>query len=87
MATIMRNGVNLAFEDRGAGKPAFVFVHGWTCDRSFFAPQAEHFARRHRVVGEMGSEWIGCTDAPGFDRIAFHKQFNSDVLAFFRTYL
>jgi pimeloyl-ACP methyl ester carboxylesterase len=27
-----------------------VFVHGWTCDRSFFAPQAEHFAKRHRVV-------------------------------------
>ena len=50
MATIMRNSVKLAFEDRGAGKPAFVFVHGWTCDRSFFAPQAEHFAQRHRVV-------------------------------------
>ena len=50
MATIMRNGVKLAFEDRGAGKSAFVFVHGWTCDRSFFAPQAEHFARWHRVV-------------------------------------
>ena len=33
MATIMRNSVKLAFEDRGAGKPAFVFVHGWTCDR------------------------------------------------------
>jgi pimeloyl-ACP methyl ester carboxylesterase len=27
-----------------------VFVHGWTCDRSFFAPQADHFAPRHRVV-------------------------------------
>jgi hypothetical protein len=25
-----------------------------------------------------------CTDAPGFDRFAFHKQFNADVLAFFR---
>jgi pimeloyl-ACP methyl ester carboxylesterase len=50
MATIMHKGVKLAFEDRGAGKPAFVFVHGWACDRSFFAPQAEHFARRHRVV-------------------------------------
>ena len=24
-----------------------------------------------------------CTDAPGFDRAAFHKQFNADVLAFF----
>jgi pimeloyl-ACP methyl ester carboxylesterase len=50
MATIIHNGVTLAYEDRGAGKPAFVFVHGWTCNRSFFAPQAAHFARRHRVV-------------------------------------
>lgn len=48
--TIVHKGTKLAYEDRGAGKPAFVFVHGWTCDRSFFAPQAEHFARRHRVV-------------------------------------
>jgi len=46
----MHNGTNLAFEDRGAGRPAFVFVHGWTCDRSFFAPQAEYFSRQHRVV-------------------------------------
>jgi len=50
MPTIVHKGTKLAFEDRGAGKPAFVFVHGWACDRSFFAPQAEHFARRHRVV-------------------------------------
>jgi pimeloyl-ACP methyl ester carboxylesterase len=50
MATIVHNGVQLAFEDRGASKPAFVFVHGWARDRSFFAPQAEHFARQHRVV-------------------------------------
>ena len=50
MATIVRDGVRLAYDDRGAGEPAFVFVHGWTCDRSFFAPQAEHFAKRHRVV-------------------------------------
>src|SRR5229473_1169726 len=50
MATIVYKGIKLAYEDRGAGKPAFVFVHGWTCDRSFFAPQAEHFSRRHRVV-------------------------------------
>ena len=48
MAKIIHNGVKLAFEDRGAGKPAFVFVHGTACNRSFFAPQAEHFARRHR---------------------------------------
>jgi len=50
MATIARDGIRLAYDDRGAGEPVFVFVHGWTCDRSFFAPQAEHFAKRHRVV-------------------------------------
>ncbi len=50
MATIVHQGIKLVYEDRGAGKPTFVFVHGWTCDRSFFAPQAEYFARRHRVV-------------------------------------
>jgi predicted dienelactone hydrolase len=26
-----------------------------------------------------------CTDAPGFDRAAFHKEFNADVLAFFQA--
>jgi predicted dienelactone hydrolase len=28
-----------------------------------------------------------CDDAAGFDRVAFHKQFNADVLAFFRSHL
>jgi pimeloyl-ACP methyl ester carboxylesterase len=50
MATIVHQGITLAYEDRGAGTPAFVFVHGWACNRTFFAPQAAHFARRHRVV-------------------------------------
>lgn len=50
MPTITRDGIKLAYEERGSGAPAFVLIHGWTCDRSFFAPQAEFFARRHRVV-------------------------------------
>jgi pimeloyl-ACP methyl ester carboxylesterase len=50
MPTITRDGITLAYEERGTGSPAFVFVHGWTCDRSFFAPQAEYFGKRHRVV-------------------------------------
>jgi predicted dienelactone hydrolase len=28
-----------------------------------------------------------CTDAPGFDRVAFHRQFDTDALAFFREHL
>ena len=50
MPTIKRDGINLVYEERGSGSPAFVFVHGWTCDRSFFAPQADYFAKKHRVV-------------------------------------
>ncbi|MBR0938279.1 dienelactone hydrolase family protein [Bradyrhizobium jicamae] len=28
-----------------------------------------------------------CTDPPGFDRVAFHKEWNADILAFFRKHL
>src|SRR5262245_62645954 len=50
MAIIAHDGIRLAYDDRGAGDPTIVLVHGWTCDRSFFGPQVDHFARRHRVV-------------------------------------
>ncbi len=50
MATIVHKGIKLAYEEHGKGEPTMVFVHGWACNRSFFAPQAEYFSRRHRVV-------------------------------------
>jgi hypothetical protein len=28
-----------------------------------------------------------CTDAPGFDRAAFHNQFNAEVVRYFRQHL
>ena len=51
MTTFENDGVTLAFDDNDAsGTPSFVFVHGWTCNRSFFAPQFEHFGRDHRAI-------------------------------------
>ena len=50
MPTITHQGIKLAYDSKGTGRPAFVVVHGWTCNRSFFAAQAKHFARKHRVV-------------------------------------
>jgi pimeloyl-ACP methyl ester carboxylesterase len=44
------DGIRLAFETAGGGDPSMVFVHGWSCDRTFFAPQFAHFARRHAVA-------------------------------------
>ena len=49
MAHLTRDGVKLFYEEAGSGPP-MVFVHGWTCDRSHFAPQAAHFSKRFRCV-------------------------------------
>ena len=55
--------MKLAYSEEGRAAPAFVFVHGWCCDRSFFAPQAAHFAGRHRVVS-VDLRGHGQSDAP-----------------------
>ena len=48
--SVTRDGVRLAYESAGAGEPPIIFVHGWCCDRSFFAPQLSHFAARQAVA-------------------------------------
>jgi pimeloyl-ACP methyl ester carboxylesterase len=59
----VRDGVRLAALERGAGDPPLLFVHGWCCDHGYFAPQIEHFARRHRVVA-LDQRGFGQSDRP-----------------------
>jgi pimeloyl-ACP methyl ester carboxylesterase len=40
----------LAYDEAGTGGPHLLFLHGWCGDRTFFAPQFDHFSARHRVV-------------------------------------
>lgn len=40
----------LRFRDEGSGDPPLVFLHGWSCRASHFAPQVEHFRRSNRAV-------------------------------------
>ena len=44
------SGISLAYDVAGGGDPPIVFVHGWGCDRSYFAPQIEFFAPDHTVL-------------------------------------
>jgi pimeloyl-ACP methyl ester carboxylesterase len=44
------SGISLAYEVSGGGDPPIVFVHGWGCDRSYFAPQVEFFAPGHTTA-------------------------------------
>jgi pimeloyl-ACP methyl ester carboxylesterase len=43
-------GVRLVYDIAGAGDPPLIFVHGWCCDRTYFAPQFGHFAAGHAVA-------------------------------------
>jgi len=47
---ISKDGVLIAYSVYGQGEPTLVFVHGWSCDRSFWQKQIPYFANRYRVV-------------------------------------
>ncbi len=47
---LSKDGIPVHFEVHGSGAPGLVFVHGWSCDRSYWSPQLDHFAGRHQVV-------------------------------------
>lgn len=49
-AACSADGVEVAFEVRGRGSPTIVFVHGWSCDRSYWDAQLSEFASRYRVI-------------------------------------
>lgn len=63
MATLERDGVRLAYEERGQGSPPLVFVHGLACHRGFWPAQLDHFSPAHRVV-VVDLRGHGESDAP-----------------------
>jgi pimeloyl-ACP methyl ester carboxylesterase len=57
------DGVPVRYETNGFGKPALVFVHGWSCHRTYWQRQMKAFSARHLVVsldlaghGDSGDE-------------------------------
>jgi pimeloyl-ACP methyl ester carboxylesterase len=62
----------LAYDTAGHGDPPMLFLHGWCCDRSFFAPQIDHFSTAHGVV---------TADLPGHGKSAAPAEFTIEALA------
>ena len=44
------DGVEIAYDVRGQGDTALVFVHCWSCDRAYWKEQLDAFADDYRVV-------------------------------------
>lgn len=50
LAVSAADGVTIHYDDQGEGEVTVLFVHGWSCDRSYWDAQRDHFARKYRVV-------------------------------------
>jgi pimeloyl-ACP methyl ester carboxylesterase len=65
MTTLERDGMRLSYQSGGGGERApLVFVHGWTCNRTYFQPQFDHFAGRGHPVVAVDLRGHGDSDAP-----------------------
>ena len=53
--------IELKHSDSGSGDPALVFVHGFCSGPEDWAPQADHFAARHRIIA-IGLRGHGISD-------------------------
>jgi pimeloyl-ACP methyl ester carboxylesterase len=62
----------------GSGSPPLVFVHGFTCSHSDWAPQIAHFSPRHEVVA-VDLRGHGAT--PGTPAEVSIETFGADVVA------
>lgn len=66
----------IVYDAAGSGDPPLVFVHGWCCDRTYFAPQFRYFAAGHAVVA---LDLRGHGESTGTARTT--EAFADDVLA------
>ncbi len=44
------DGVLISYQMAGEGPVSVLFVHGWSCDRSYWKEQLDYFAQGYRVV-------------------------------------
>ena len=62
-SVLSKDGVEIVYDAVGNGEPTLVFVHGWSCDKSYWNDQVKTFSPKYKVVtidlaghGESGSE-------------------------------
>lgn len=61
-----RSNARTAYETHGRGEKAIVFIHGWTCNRSFWSRQVPALQNDYRVI-LVDLPGHGQSDAPQID--------------------
>jgi len=63
-----QDGLKLYYERDGSGEPELLFLPGWCCDHTFYAPQFEYFKQTHAVTA-LALRGCGLSDYPtdGYD--------------------
>lgn len=71
------DGVKIVFNQQGKGKPAIVFVHGWSNNKSIWDDQVAHFSEKYKTIavdlagsGESGNNRLNWTMSAFGDDIA-----------------
>jgi pimeloyl-ACP methyl ester carboxylesterase len=76
------DGLEIRYESAGSGEPALVFVHGWSCDRSYWRAQVDHFAKSHRVIAiDLGGHGESALGRKDWTMAAFGKDVQAAVEA------
>jgi pimeloyl-ACP methyl ester carboxylesterase len=78
LLTATRDGVALRYRRKDGPRAPIVFVHGWCCDHTYFAPQFEHFAGLGHTVVAVDLRGHGESDQP---EQAYSMQVFADDLA------
>lgn len=45
-----KDGTEIAYTIQGKGEPTLVFVHGWSCNKSYWNDQVKTFSSKYKVV-------------------------------------
>jgi hypothetical protein len=80
-AAMSPDGIPLAFEVHGAGTPTLMFVHGWSCDRSYWRGQVRQAGLDLAGLRELTVPMVGTNpDARPTDTEALRRHGVSTVL-------
>lgn len=72
------DGLQISYTDQGSGDLTLVFVHGWSCDKSYWKNQVPEFSKNYRVVTvDYGGHGKSGTDRDNFTI----NSFGDDVVA------